>query len=321
MGILFIDLTEVGGVGQGAHEALEKRAGQGQLLHLKLEKEAMAFRDTKTTPNFQLGHLTEPVDEIIIGAHGILDDTDYCYSDDPIGSTAAELGEVKLLSAHQLADFCQAVFQSLNLPNSQPLEIVLAVCYAARTSEYRRNHIEAAQHVDFRQSFSYRFAERFRLISTVTIDLKANLRAYLGAVCFNEQTGELMGESEAKINNGFKVAELRHEMVRLTEILDRLERDGQNVANPLYMELDGRVDQLQAEIVALSKSTMMQQAGEVIYFARRTGVEFDLEGFVAANTRLLYNQQTPYNHSKCVCFSLGIEQFDMALPRKRGLKC
>lgn len=287
MAILFIDLTDGKGVGRNALQALQSRYGQNQIIHMTLVDKAKYFLE-----NHNLGQnmsellpLSSPpinsVNEIIIGAHGAIDNIEYCYPEEAFGEIG--IGD-PLMPAEELAQFCNAVLRNLQVPIGLELSMVLAVCYGARTSEYRENHISNSQVLDFRETFAYRFS---RELTNLLIDNeKIVIHAYTGAVTFGApemstgnatvDTGHIMVETEERIALEDRLNQVRSRAGYLSYIVGCF----QNVSSIACDSCEGYYDRLVSEQDAIEGMPKVRDYGHVLYNVTHNRVEFDISRLV-----------------------------------------
>lgn len=317
MKIFFINIADDGsGLGSGSVEALRKKypPDQGHTLRLlELGTAASEFNDTKCLSGTacQLidsalqGDDINDYDRIYIGVHGRIEDVKFCYHI-PFRGKEEEV----FLDYEQLASFIVQCLLKAGLDGDigKPLNFVLAMCYAARTADYQRNHIEEL--VDFTQTFAYSFVQSFHKLTAG--QHKLTLAAYTGAVGFNPLTGELTVQTEEQIKNLSRQKELRiawdTTFYELNELEKKRERGELNTSGQLKFEkLDKLFRSIDLELLELDSIAREPEYGRIVYRTTDYGIEIDDSEKYGLNQKkdnLNENDVNSYIGEGCVVFSL-----------------
>lgn len=148
-------------------------------------------------------------DEIIIGAHGIINCVDHCFW------LPGQIGERRsLFTAEELANFLSLLLMGSAF-RKPDVNIQLAICYAARTSNYMVDHADSSNKICFvDDSFAGKFLKNFDAFTGNLYNVC--LTACIGAVSYNhDTTGELLCESEEKTIKFRCIEKIFTEMIAL----------------------------------------------------------------------------------------------------------
>lgn len=320
MKILFINIADDGnGLGKKSVAALKVKypENQGHAVKLvELMADALEFRTTGRL-SVEAGRAIDSVlaeddineyDRIYIGAHGLIEDVNSCYCE-----IFGEGRERALLNHEQLANFFVQCLRRAGLDSDteKQTNLVFAICYAARTAEYERDHIE--EPINFSQTFAYSFMQDFNRLTTN--QHKLTLASYTGAVGFNEYTGELTVETEEHIRLARREREFQ---IELNEAAEELEQQGENyniyLMNPDSLEttersildvLYTRFKNAEAQLTEIRTQSRQPEYGRIVLVGADRTLKIDESGKRGVN-----QQAQPPNDTQsvmaegCIIFSL-----------------
>lgn len=194
--ILVINISDSGHLGKKVADSL-KNVNQSiekpNVKLVQLQNQAIQWKELNEVALDESESAIE-YDKIILCAHGLINDTDNCYTE----HFSAEEGKyVQLMNFSELAAFFQSVLKKLNIDNSKPQNILLSMCYAARGENYTANHSNFNQETH-KTSFAYKFCtELSKRLNT------GCLTSATGAVRFNpfchDQENILLVQTEEQI--------------------------------------------------------------------------------------------------------------------------
>ena len=152
MKVLFINFADDGGIAETSIARLTKKYGPDNVI---LAQAINAKEGSILSIDEIWGNIPESLEsyaQIIISAHGEIDDTQHCYY-----RPASKVGLpiTKLVNHTELANFCSEFFIKTKLIEAYnpDLHITFSICYGARTVDYTVDHIAEAANINFRESF------------------------------------------------------------------------------------------------------------------------------------------------------------------------
>lgn len=201
MRFLILNLSGNSFRGHIIHDALKLKYGENAVVELhELTELARLYIDREKTleemvQGVKLDYEITEYDEIIVGAHGLKDNIGNCYwrygVDGPIKN---------LFTAEKLAKFLFQLFPDYQTTLKTELNVHFIVCYAARTSRFNQDHVDANIITDnefIERSFAGNFLQHFG--EMIQQSIAVNLKAYIGAVSFDlykNENGILCGSGE-----------------------------------------------------------------------------------------------------------------------------
>lgn len=208
MKILMLNFADSGPLGETGFTSLRKA---GNIVLLINFFQNFTFRDGQSDHGKQLKVFLEndivsslsknsiifnvmDYDQIIICAHGKLNDTEYCYYEDFKSDSF-----IPLFTPTELAKFLKKFIVGHTLPNN----VVLCMCYGARTINFLEYHaindINSFSRINVKQSFAYELASSLSHLGFVSCQNEFVLSAFMGAVKFDDRNGAILVETEVQI--------------------------------------------------------------------------------------------------------------------------
>jgi len=276
MRILFLNLADNKPLGKKAVDALKKRyPPPDEVIQYNLMRLARDFRNNPSSvqlPNIPFEPNADM--QIIVGAHGMKDDTSHCYCESDYENEKIE----KLLTHEQLADFLNFILPLKTLPIDKLCNIILSICYAGRTADHSKNHIQEVGELDFADTFAQHFLLK---IGELHPPLQVCLKAYTGAVSFGESTGELEVETEDQILvHAPRLEELDKKrelaLTNLERLTDNSTGEPKSGSEKEYEEFEKEFDAIMKQKNMLLLHRPKANYGEIVYRLENGKVSHDL---------------------------------------------
>ncbi len=210
--VLIINLSDEKGSGKQAADSLEQKYGQSNVELRQLSAQAQEWKKNPEKIDLSLPDI-QNYEQIIIAAHGDIGDTKTCYYEN---FETAE--EIPLFSPQQCAQFFNEILTQSNQPLEKNIPVTLAICYAARTEDYKLDHVSNPENIPYLKTFAGQFLTTLHENSSMKYNI--DLTAYTGSVGFNSKSGELEVETEEHIQKSGEIAHLREAYAKAQSYMD-----------------------------------------------------------------------------------------------------
>jgi hypothetical protein len=241
--------------------------------HMSRIAESTSVKCNATDPNNQI---------IYICAHGEIEDTTNCYYEKFDSDKYDKLMSVKELSAWLLSVLNESNYININIP----VNIVLAMCFAARSFDSKINHIDNKDSIDFSKTFAGYLACE---LANIKPNLIVSISAFIGEVSFNDLNGDI----QVSIEERFLEYPIIHgNQIRLHELGKQIEKLDQEQFCEIAEDKE-RLASLENEYNVLN-SIIFQQSIRLNYATNYGMVTYEKSG---GNSPLIINHDGLMPHA------------------------
>jgi hypothetical protein len=258
--VLLINLSDETGSGKKAADSLEQKYGANNVQLRQFSAQAQEWNDSPETVDLAIQDI-QSYDKIIIAAHGDIGDTKTCYYEN--FETGAE---IPLFSPQKLGHFFNEVLSQSTQPVNKEVPVTLAICYAARTQDYKLDHVNNPENIPYLETFAGQFLTTLHEASSMKYNI--DLSAYTGSVGFNGVSGELEVETEEQIIKSGDIFSIREAYAKAQTYMDHcVEQVEETMRGKDYSEseIDGYLDNYYDKKIYLLDDSVLGKACKESY--------------------------------------------------------